>query len=139
VRIYSGGDSNVTSDAAAALLQNDTAMISFANRVIGVGYITLSLPCGEQKGRIRRREGLHEYRRKAQQELLSNSIKASSARASEEDAQNIAAIQNGFDRITLGEALLFSLSLANVARAGNLSAAAKATHDICRFPRQLAL
>ena len=49
VRIYSRGDSNVTSGAAAALLQNDTAMISVANRVIAVGYITLSLPCGEQK------------------------------------------------------------------------------------------
>jgi len=53
VRIYSQGDSNVTSGAAAALLQNDTAMISVANRVIAVGYITLSLPCGEQKGGIR--------------------------------------------------------------------------------------
>jgi len=49
VRIYSGGDSNVTSGAAAALLQNDTAMISVANRVIAVGYITLSLPCAAQK------------------------------------------------------------------------------------------
>jgi hypothetical protein len=33
VRIYSQGDSNVTS-GAAALPQNDTAMISVANRVI---------------------------------------------------------------------------------------------------------
>jgi hypothetical protein len=40
----------VTSGAAAALLQKDTAMISAANRVIAVGYITLSLPCGEQNG-----------------------------------------------------------------------------------------
>jgi len=39
----------VTSGAAAALLQNDTAMISVAKRVIAVRYITLSLPCGEQK------------------------------------------------------------------------------------------
>jgi hypothetical protein len=54
VRIYSQGDSNGTSGAAAALLQNDTAMISVANRVIALGYITLSLPCGEQKSTIRR-------------------------------------------------------------------------------------
>jgi hypothetical protein len=53
VCIYSGGDSNGTSGAAAALLQNDTAMISVANRVIAVGYIILSLRCGEQKGGIR--------------------------------------------------------------------------------------
>jgi hypothetical protein len=57
VRIYSQGDSNVTSGAAAALLQIDTAMISVANRVIAVGYITMSLPCGEQKkGRKREPE-----------------------------------------------------------------------------------
>jgi hypothetical protein len=49
VRIYSQADLNVTSGAAAALLQNDTAMISVANRVIAVGYITIFLPCGEQK------------------------------------------------------------------------------------------
>jgi len=49
VRIYSGRDSNVTSRASAASLQNDTAMISVANRVIAVGYITLSFPCGEKK------------------------------------------------------------------------------------------
>jgi hypothetical protein len=36
VRIYSQGDSNVTSGAAAALLQNDTAMISVVNRIIAV-------------------------------------------------------------------------------------------------------
>jgi hypothetical protein len=52
----------------------------------------LSLPCGEQKRRIRRREGLHDYRRKAQQELLSNSIIS---------CPNLGAIQNGFDRILL--------------------------------------
>jgi len=46
MRIYSRGDSNVVSGATAALLQNDTAMISVANRVIAVGYyITSSLPC----------------------------------------------------------------------------------------------
>ena len=49
VRIYSRGDSNVTSGAAAALLQNDTAMISVTNRVIAIGYITLSLPCESTK------------------------------------------------------------------------------------------
>jgi hypothetical protein len=49
VRIYSQRDSNGTSGAAAVLLQKDTAMISVANRVIAVGYITISLPCGEQK------------------------------------------------------------------------------------------
>ena len=49
VRIYSQGDSNVTSGAAAALLQNDTAMISVANRVIAAAYITMSWACGEQK------------------------------------------------------------------------------------------
>src|SRR5215813_8882834 len=38
VRIYSQGDSNVTSGGAAALLQNDTTMISVANRVIAIGY-----------------------------------------------------------------------------------------------------
>jgi hypothetical protein len=38
MRIYSRGDSNVVSGATAALLQNDTAMISVANRVIAVGY-----------------------------------------------------------------------------------------------------
>jgi len=32
------------------LLQNDTAMISVANRVIAVGYITMPLLCGEQNG-----------------------------------------------------------------------------------------
>ena len=49
VRIYSQGDPNVTSRAAAALLQNDTTMITVANRVIAVGYMSLSLPCGEKK------------------------------------------------------------------------------------------
>ena len=49
VRIYSQGDSYVISGAAAALLQNDTAMITVANRVIAIGYITLFLPCGDQK------------------------------------------------------------------------------------------
>ena len=62
VRIYSQGDSNVTSGAAAALLQNDTAMISVANRVIAVGYITLSLPCGEKKRENPPREVLGNYR-----------------------------------------------------------------------------
>jgi hypothetical protein len=51
VRIYSGGDPNVTSRGAVALLQNDTTTISIANRVISIGYITLALPCGEQKQR----------------------------------------------------------------------------------------
>ena len=45
VRIYSQGDSNVTSAGVAALLQNDTTMISIANRVIAIGYITLSFRC----------------------------------------------------------------------------------------------
>src|ERR1043166_3095478 len=49
VRIYLQGDSNVTSGGAAALLQNDTTMISIANRVIAIGYITLSFPCRGQK------------------------------------------------------------------------------------------
>jgi hypothetical protein len=39
----------VTSGAAAALQQNGTAMISIANRVIAIGYITMFLSCGEQK------------------------------------------------------------------------------------------
>ena len=43
----------MTSGAAAALLHNDTAMISVANRVIAVGYITFSLRCGEQNGQNR--------------------------------------------------------------------------------------
>src|SRR5215471_6680503 len=38
VRIYSQGDSNVTSSGAPALLQNGTTMISIANRVIAIGY-----------------------------------------------------------------------------------------------------
>ena len=49
VRIYSQPDSYVISGAAAALLQNDTTMITVANRVIAIGYIIFSLPCGEQK------------------------------------------------------------------------------------------
>jgi hypothetical protein len=49
VRIYSQGDSNLTSGAAVALLQNHAAMISVANRVIAVGYITMALPCREEK------------------------------------------------------------------------------------------
>ena len=40
----------MSSGAAAALLQNDTVMISVANRVIAVGYITLSL-AGEARKR----------------------------------------------------------------------------------------
>ena len=36
--IYSQDDSNVTSGAAPVLPQNDTAMISVANRVIAVRY-----------------------------------------------------------------------------------------------------
>ena len=51
VRIYSRDDPNVTSGAPAALLQNDTTTISIANRVISIRYITLALPCGEQKQR----------------------------------------------------------------------------------------
>jgi len=39
----------VISGAAVALVQNDTAMISVGNRVIAVGYITLTLLCGAQK------------------------------------------------------------------------------------------
>ena len=38
MRIYSQGDSNVTSSGAPALLQNGTTMISIANRVIAIGY-----------------------------------------------------------------------------------------------------
>jgi len=38
VRIYSEGDSNVTSGGAAAFPQNDTTMLSVANRVIAIGY-----------------------------------------------------------------------------------------------------
>ena len=41
---------NFKPKSAAALLQNKTAMISAANRVIAVGYITLSLPCEARKG-----------------------------------------------------------------------------------------
>ena len=48
-RTYSQGDSYVISGAPAALLENDTAMMTVANRVIAIGYITLFLPCGEQK------------------------------------------------------------------------------------------
>jgi hypothetical protein len=66
VRIYSGGDSNVTSGTAAELLQNDTAMISVANRVITVGYITMSLPCGEQKRQNAWPEVMGNHRGEAQ-------------------------------------------------------------------------
>jgi hypothetical protein len=60
----------------------------------------MSLPCGEQKRRIRRREGLHDYRRKAQQELLSNSIKASSnSECLSESQPKLAKNSAGFERI----------------------------------------
>jgi hypothetical protein len=38
VRIYSQGNPNVTSGGAAAFPQNDTTMISVANRAIAIGY-----------------------------------------------------------------------------------------------------
>ena len=45
----------MTSGAAAALLQNDTAMISVANRVIAVGYITFVAVWRTKAGRSTRR------------------------------------------------------------------------------------
>ena len=52
------------SGAATVLLQNDTAMVSVANRVIAIWYITLSLRCGEQRQNraaftIRRNRKMH--------------------------------------------------------------------------------
>ena len=61
MRIYSRGDSKVTSRGGAALLQNDTTMISIANRVIAIGYQSV-IAAWRVKAQSRRVEASAFYR-----------------------------------------------------------------------------
>src|SRR5262245_60181025 len=61
VRIYSQGDPNVTSRGAAAFPQNDTTMISVANRVIAIGYQSV-IAVWRVKAQFRRVEASAFYR-----------------------------------------------------------------------------
>jgi hypothetical protein len=61
VRIYPRGDSNVTSGAGAALLQNDITVICVANRVIAIGYQSV-IAAWRVKAESRRVEASAFYR-----------------------------------------------------------------------------
>src|SRR5215475_6037821 len=85
VRIYSEGDSNVTSGGAAAFPQNDTTMLSVANRVIAIGYQS-GIAVWRVKAESRRVEALQVTEAEAQAENFLRSVLRSSDSLLQNDA-----------------------------------------------------